>query len=258
MKKRWMSIILAAGCAAILAAGTVMAAGAGTRLNAKYEGGAQEAGPGITEIIAVDENGEAVEPEHADRYVETNPVRKWGNVISYDKEAKQIHLNSHETGTDESGKEIMNFEQEIVLNVADNVPVLDAATGFPVAWEDIDKTAPVYAWVSQAMSLSLPPQTAAQLIVVNVPADYAAPQYVAVKDVKTESDGSVKITDQDGNVWSAAADTPVTPYLTRNMVYLSDVQPGRFCLIWPKAGSKDQVTDGGQQYEAGRITLFAW
>lgn len=259
---------VAAGLAALLAAGTVFAAGSSVKLNAKYEEKTQQEGPGAavsdpsstssdmqTQPIGDVQSGQN---GAADRYIEPNPVKKWGNILSADENASTICLNSHETGTDESGKNILNFEQEIVLNMAEGVPVLDAVTGFPVAWNEIDKNAPAYAWVSQAMTLSLPPETAAQLVLVNVPNDYAVPSYVAVKEAKTAADGSVQITDQDGNTWKAAADTPITPYLTRNMVYLSDVKPGSFCLIWPKAGQEDKASDGGQQREAEKITLFSW
>ena len=162
---------------------------------------------------------------------DANPVRKTGTIEAVDSESGDITFLSHEILTNEDGT-TEETEDTYILHTADGVPVIDASTGLPLALEELKKGDAVTLWISQATTMSLPPQSALQALVANVPEDAAAPFYVSVKKVEQTETG-ITVTDQDGNQFQIAADTEITPYLTRQAVRLDDVQEGRFCLIYP-------------------------
>lgn len=60
--------------------------------------------------------------------------------------------------------------REVILHLSKATRVVDAASGLPLDRELRDGQI-VYAWVGPAMTLSLPPQTTAEVVVANIPAD---------------------------------------------------------------------------------------
>ena len=56
--------------------------------------------------------------------------------------------------------------------------ILDAVNGYPVLLDDLEDGSTVYAYVGPAMTMSLPPQATAHLILANIPEDFGVPQYV--------------------------------------------------------------------------------
>ena len=217
---------------------------------------ASNPGPGAG-LLAVDGNGTVVDKtqDSEERYVDPQPVRKIGTIKSVDAENGQIVFLSNEVWTDENGS-TTEGQQEIVLNYAQGVPIIDAQTGLPADTAALKEGEQAYVWTAQMMTMSLPPQTPLQAMVVNLAQDAAAPQYVVVKNAEHHEDGSLTITDQDGNRWNATeSGTVVVPYLTRQMIYLSGIEEGAHCLIYPGAA----VTASEPPiYTADKIVVFNW
>ena len=95
------------------------------------------------------------------------------------------------------------------------------------------------------MTMSLPPQTTPYMVIVNIPEDERAPQYV-VADGKVEESGRTQtLAGSDGAEYSLAQDVDIQPYLTRNIVRLEDIGQGSRCRGW--------LDEAG---EAQRIVLF--
>lgn len=139
------------------------------------------------------------------------------------------------------------YQGEVVIHVdPKNTLVLDSVTGFPAEEGKPAVGETVYVYTSPAMTMSLPPQTTAGLVLVNVPQDGAAPEYVtAVSALEADGEGNYWLTATSGEKIKIPADCPITPYLTRQMVRLEDITEGRHCLIW---------LDG--EGKAERIVLF--
>ena len=124
--------------------------------------------------------------------------------------------------------------------------ILDAVSGDPVDADAIKTGETVYAWMGarSVTTMSLPPQTTPELLLVNVPADYKVPQY----DIITRSDGlmsigipekgGMSITLSDGTTYQVWEDAQVTPYLTRNRVTYQDLLPGTRVLVWADDSGK--------------------
>lgn len=171
------------------------------------------------------------------------PVRIWGPVTKEaDSEASQ---NAHTLTMDnQSGQ---SYDGEIRLNITDiYTRILDAQTGMPVAFSDIEDGSVVYAYIGPAMTMSLPPMANASLILCNIPADGQVPDYVKIESVSWNT-GRTQATVKaaDGSTYTVWADCQVLPYLTRNIVTVDDLDAGRSCLIWT-----------GEDGQASRILLF--
>ena len=68
---------------------------------------------------------------------------------------------------------------EVVVHGGE-APVVDAATGLPLDLETVKEGDVLYAWAGPAMALSLPPQLFAEVVIGNVPADAAAPEFCEI------------------------------------------------------------------------------
>ncbi len=152
------------------------------------------------------------------------PVYVYGSAEKL--ENGRLHLTNSNTET----------INDIVVTTG-NALILDAVSGMPVAYEDIKAGSTVYAYVSPAMTLSLPPMSNADIVLVNVPADYKVPSYVIVKTLDMHEDGSATLTATDGQVYEIPANCSVIPYLTRQMIYVDSLTPGSACIIWTESGS---------------------
>ena len=177
------------------------------------------------------------------------PVRVWGRVTRLENKAVLVQ-NDNENDP----------YREIILHLSDTAPVVDAVTGLPVDRELRDGEV-IYAWVGPAMTLSLPPHAAAEVVVANIPEDFGAPQYDQVARIKQT--GSIS---RDGP-WTAvevavtsglglALEEPglritvqaeLLPWKTRQIVQLEDLRPGSQFLAW--MDSDGQVT---------RVLLFPY
>ena len=158
----------------------------------------------------------------------------WGTVIRQDNGSLLVQKPGETKPTDG------------VIFHTENAMILDAVSGDPVDAGSIKTGETVYAWLGAqtAVTMSLPPQTAPELLLVNVPADYKVPQY----DVIVRSDGLVSlgipersgmsITLSDGTTYQVWEDAQVTPYLTRNRVTCQDLLPGTRVLVWADDSGK--------------------
>ena len=244
MKKRFDKAMILT-MAAVLSASALSACGTGAA-----ETKAAQTTAARPETVS-GETGEETKAEEAETYVELQPVSKWGYIADVDEASGDITFNSNELLVDENG-EYKDTTSEIILKTTANTPVLDGTTLAPVAMSEIDTAQPVYVWTAQAMTMSIPPQTAAQILIVNVPQDASAPMYVVAQQVETKEDGSIVITDQDGVTWRADADTEVTPYLTRNIVTLEDIHEGTRLVV-----SQESDTSSSGSPEAGEADAYA-
>lgn len=187
-------------------------------------------GAGPTEIISGSGDQADGSNEISDyEYYVPNPVSHFGTILSADTESGDISINVIQTT--ESGE---LFEQEVIFHSISSVPIVDAMTGLPVGISELTEGQTVYAWSSQAMTMSIPAQTSLQAMVVNVPEDAGSPAYVVAAEAEyDEAKGSLSITDQDGNTYTAIdGEADIQPFKTRNIVTLKDVTAGSRLMIW--------------------------
>lgn len=133
--------------------------------------------------------------------------------------------------------------QEVMLHINPDTLILDAVAGTPIKLEDIGEGEMVYAYTDVAMTMSIPAQTNAQVIIANIPADFGVPAYHTITAVKALDDGIVEVTTDHDDVLLFDAEDSYLPYLTRQAMNIADLEVGRRILVW--SGYEGNPMDGG-------------
>ena len=158
-------------------------------------------------------------------------VRVWGKVSPWDGEG--IYLKN--SNPDDPLNEVVVHPGE--------APAVDAVTGLPLDLKTVKEGDTLYAWANPVMTLSLPAQVSAQVIVGNIPADAAVPEFCEIAQhvwrfapedkrnpvfpltgggVAHSGGGQLEVTDK----------TVYTPWLTKQIVGIDDLVPGTRVLVW--------------------------
>ncbi|HIQ74415.1 MAG TPA: hypothetical protein IAA51_08385 [Candidatus Cottocaccamicrobium excrementipullorum] len=214
MKKR--NLILTAGLAVVLGTGAAAVSFGGARQIIRIEEGTRE----VTDM----EDGQIVDIEGGqDQVQQLQPNRMWGTVTE-----------THEGGFTFNSQTENGYQGDVVVHIdPEQTLVIDSVTGFPAAQDQIAAGNMIYVYAGPAMTMSLPPQTTAAVVFVNVPEDGSAPLYVTAADsLQDNGQGGYTLTTADGQSIIIPADCPIIPYLTRQMVTLQDITAGRKCMIW--------------------------
>jgi len=121
--------------------------------------------------------------------------------------------------------------EELVLNYDASTYLIDANTILPL---DLNgrETDDVAVFHSDAMTMSLPPQTYAFVILGNIKEDTVLPLYTEVEDVKEAEDGKVIVADNGTKEIKLLNTAEISPYLARNIVTVADVNKGSKLLMW--------------------------
>ena len=122
-------------------------------------------------------------------------------------------------------------DQQIRLNLSDNTLVVDNETGLAANLSDIQVGDRIFAYYSAVMTRSLPPQSACELILVNV-GDNTPASLHEVGSV-SETDGVTSVLTADGSMIVRMDDqTSFSPLATKNIVTVQDLTPGTRFLAW--------------------------
>ena len=157
------------------------------------------------------------------------PVRVWG-TLTWLEDGGMLVQNSNENDP----------LHEVILH-GESILCLDAVTGEPMDITSLKDGDTIYAWVGNAMTMSLPPQATAILVLGNIPADYGVPQFYEISSVTPQAMIAIypaptltwtEVTATDGTVLKITDEAELTPYLTKNIVRLEDLIPGTRILVW--------------------------
>lgn len=168
------------------------------------------------------------------------PVRAWGKVTKLESGSLLLRTD------DETA-----LHKEIVVHLPEGVPCVDAVTGLPMDMSKVKDGDTLYAWVGNAMTMSLPPQTSALIVVGNIPADYKVPEFYKVIGTdqtvmpaiypapeRTE----VNLPVAGGETLTIPVSAQFTPWRTRQMVTVDNLVPGSQILVWKdKDGKVEKV-----------------
>ena len=177
-------------------------------------------------LLAIPAAAETSDDEAAAR---PGPVQVWGTLIWLDGGGLLVQ-NSSESAA----------YSEVILH-GESIICLDAVTGDPMDIQDLEDGDTIYAWVGPAMTMSLPPHATAILILGNIPADYAVPQFYEIVSVTPQAMAAIypapaltwtEVTATDGTTLTITDEAALTPYLTKNIVRLEDLIPGTRILVW--------------------------
>lgn len=123
-------------------------------------------------------------------------------------------------------------EQDIQLNLGADTLTVNNETGAAAALSDIKEGDKIYAYYSKAMTRSLPPQSACELILVGVGENTPASLH-EVGTVSTNEEGMTEVLTADGSMIIRMDDkTTYAPYKTKNIVTKADLTKGTRFLAW--------------------------
>ncbi len=227
MRKRM--IILTACCVAALTVLTACAAGRSSDTAASYD--TEETVIEEEETIQEEETIKEAEISPNDQNlsgeytsaedVQSDPIKIWGTVVDVEDGMIMVENESD-----------VSFSGEILLMIdPENTYVLDAVSGLPVQTDEVE-AGRFEAYLGPAMTLSLPPQSTPYAVIVNIPEDLDAPQYVVSKGAVSETGEGRILTSTDGSVYILSEDAAIQPYLTKNVVVIEDIKEGSKCLLW--------------------------
>lgn len=158
------------------------------------------------------------------------PVRVWGTVQRLDEDSLHLTNSNPEDPC-----------RDIILHLSQETAVVNAVSGSPMSASEIRDGETVYAWVGPAMTMSLPPQASAEVVVAGIPADFPAPRYYQVASIKPQpmlaiyprpALTRVELVTTDGSELTITRESELLPYLTRQMVRLESLRPGSRILVW--------------------------
>jgi len=121
----------------------------------------------------------------------------------------------------------------MVLDLAARPYIVDAVTGQPLGLQD-RTTDHVIAYYGPVVTQSLPPRSNPIVILCNVPQEgyFVAPQYARVESLIKAND-HVKVMVHGGSlIVTIPRDAPISPYLTRNIVTIDNIEVGADLLLW--------------------------
>lgn len=122
--------------------------------------------------------------------------------------------------------------QEIQLNISDETVLIDSELAAPFNLSDLKAGDRIYVEYSSIMTRSLPPQTSAAMIAVNVEKGGGV-SLINVNKVETDNDGNLTVYDNEKDiVLTVGKDASVKPYMTKNIVKLQDITVGSKILAW--------------------------
>lgn len=126
-------------------------------------------------------------------------------------------------------------EQTVIYIVSEDTLCLDSGRGTQMDINDLKVGDGVYFYHSPAMTMSIPPQTAAEAIVANVPMDVACAHFHTVEAIETSENGMVITTDQGSLRISVATDASAVQYADHTAFDLSDLKEGDRFFTWYEA-----------------------
>lgn len=126
----------------------------------------------------------------------------------------------------------IQFEPEKLL-------ILDSSNGLPVELDTLEPGDRIHAYVGPTMTMSEPAQFPAVMILTNISEDSAAPEYVIAASALTEDgQGGYILTGLDERKIPVPAACEIIPYLTKQIVKLSDITEGSRLLVWKDSNQK--------------------
>ena len=135
---------------------------------------------------------------------------------------------------------------ELRLNLSDRTVVVDTQTGLAAGISSVKAGDAVYAYYSPATTMSIPPQTACEALVVNLTDAHAPAHLLTAEQVTANADGSVTVlTENGGTLLTIPKTAAVTPYKTKNIVKNTDIKVGTRFFAWYDVAAMSMPAQAG-------------
>ncbi len=122
---------------------------------------------------------------------------------------------------------------ELTLNISPETVAIDNTTGLPLNLDSLKIGDTIFAYFSEAMTRSIPPQSAATAIIGNIQQNTAPAKFITVGEVSKNNDGSITVISEDHQYQiTIPADLTLMPYKTKQIITLDDIKVGTPLFAW--------------------------
>jgi len=122
-------------------------------------------------------------------------------------------------------------DSSVILNLEAKPYIVDCVTGEPAALKDRTGDRAV-AYYGPVETRSLPPRSNPIVIILNVPEDFMPPRYGRAEAVEITDDQAVVTLDGESLIVTIGRDAPISPYLTKNIVTIDNIEVSSDLLMW--------------------------
>ena len=169
----------------------------------------------IRESLITDEQTELVTP--SEEGMKLLPLEIYGTIIA-------------ESDTSITIKDDLS-DNTVILHISQDTYIVDATTGIAAMLKDRSSDR-IAAFYGPAATMSIPAQSNAVAIALNLPENNRSPKFVIVEALE-KLEGAVKITTNNGGlIITINSENPIIPYRTRNIVTLDHIQVGAELMVW--------------------------
>ncbi len=122
---------------------------------------------------------------------------------------------------------------DIALNITEETLAIDSKTGIAASISDLKAGDNIFVYYSAVMTKSLPPQSHAIAIITQTEPNKSHAELFTVREIISRKDGLVRALNKEGDLIVAfSKDISLTPYKTKQLVALEDIQVGTQLFIW--------------------------
>ena len=126
-----------------------------------------------------------------------------------------------------------NDNDEVILKVFDDTAIIDNATKQRMRITELKEGELIVAFVSNAMTMSLPPQVNAHAIIANVRRDAPVARYMTIAEVQETGEGRVRVLSEDGAyLVTISGETKILPYKENQVVGNENILVGKRMFAW--------------------------
>lgn len=141
-------------------------------------------------------------------------------IIREDDKITGLHMESESKG-------------EYVFHIGEETLLLDSGAGIATGLDALKVGDSVYVYHSPAVTMSLPPQSFAEAILTNIPADAHAAMLHTVEAVKKNEDGSMVVTTDRGTLkLTIEKDAAYGDFMGRQIMGADDLRIGTRFFAW--------------------------
>lgn len=162
----------------------------------------------------------ATEALPAQQEIVKNAVRIWGAIQDVDLENSRVEVA------------LGDSEGSVILNITENTYIVDDVSHQSVALADLQIGSILNAWHSPAMTRSLPPQTNAIALVVNIPMDKMPGQFFEIEKVERTKQGYRFLNQEQDLFVTVPFGTKAQIFDTKKYVNVSTLKPGSKLIVW--------------------------
>jgi len=149
---------------------------------------------------------------------------------------------------------------QVRLHLGERPYIVDSVSGMPMELEQ-RKNDRVVAYYGPATTRSIPPQSNAVVIICNIPEGFIAPTFGRVEAVERFNDHIKVMIDGGSIIVTIGRDTPISPFLTREIITIDTIDVGDELLMWypimamsfPAQASADKVVRLGRVSVSGAL-----